>query len=369
MTNCATAGTCNPIVISGDAPDTNPGTFKGFADPSLAHDPATSGRVWLAYSWPHVVVGQDQVGNTVQLAAVENRLARSDDNGATFHLVGTLWPDEAVTDPEGSGEIGRISSETASLAVIKNASGTTWYGAHLSYFLRPQTGYNPNYSTSWQVRIGAAVSPDALATSPETVLGVSTTAPAYHPAVLLDQLAGLSIQHCGMLNNPTLFTQNDTLYLVVECLAFVGTTLDFANSSTRVFATLPNGAPSSWSWRYVGLLADHQLAVELSDDTIQQPDVSLAADGTPIVLLTRAHADPAVQIGTAGDGCLALELKSIDPPVLARDSFGKVVVRAEIRGTRLGACSHDPASVTGIVAHSQDASGGNWVIRSSGLRP
>ena len=367
--NCATAGTCSAIVISGDAPDTNPGTFRGFADPALAADPATGGRVWLAYSWPHVVAGQDPVGNTVQLAAVENRLARSDDDGATFQFVGTLWPDVAAADPEGSGENGRISSETASLAVITNGSGTTWYGAHLRYFLRPQTGYNPKYATSWHVRIGAAASPAALATAPETVLGVSTTAAVYQPAVRLDQLAGLPIQHCAMLNNPSLFTQSGTLYLVVECLAFVGTTLDFANTSTRVFATVPNGAPANWTWRHAGLLADHRLAVELADDTIQQPEVSRAGDGTLIALFTPAHADAAVQVGTVGDGCLALELSSIDPPVLARDCAGKVLVRAEVRGTGVGACTHDPASVTGIVATSQGTTGGNWVIRRSGLRP
>lgn len=372
VVNCATAGTCSAIAISGDSLDANPGTFKGYADPTLAHDPAVSGRVWLAYSRPHVVAGQDPAGNTVQMAAVRTRLARSDDGGATFQLVGTLWPDVAAADPEGSGEIGRISSETASLASITNAGGTTtWYGAHLRYFLRPQNGYNPNYATSWQVRIGAAASPDGLATAPETVLGVSTTAAAYQPAVRLDQLAGLPPQHCGMLNNPTLFTQNGTLYLVVEleCLAFVGSTLDFANASTHVFATVPNGAPASWTWRHAGLLADHSLAVELADDTILQPDVSLAADGTPIMLITPAHADATAQVGTSGDGCVALELKSIDPPVLARDSAGKVVVRAQVSGSRVGACTHDRASATGIIAVSQDASGGNWALRSSGLRP
>ena len=350
-------------------PRRNPGIFKGFADPALVSDPAVSGRVWLAYSWPYVVAGKDPAGNTVQMAAVENRLARSDDGGATFQLVGTLWPAVAAADPEGSGENGRISSETASLAVITNAGGTTWYGAHLRYFLRPQTGYNPNYATSWHVRVGAAASPAALANAPETVLGVSATAAAYQPVVKLDQLAGLPIQHCAMLNNPTLFTQNGTLYLVVECLAFVGTNRDFANSSTRVFATVPTGAPATWTWRHVGLLADHRLAIELADDTVQQPDISLAADGTPIALFTRAHADASVQVGTVGDGCLALELTSIDPPVLARDCAGKVVVRANVRGTGLGACTHDPASASGIVATSQTTGGGNWMIRGSGLRP
>jgi hypothetical protein len=367
--NCSATGSCNVIPIAGDAPHSNLGTFKGFADPSLASDPDVAGRVWLAYTWPHVVAGQALDGSPVQMAAAENRLARSDDGGATFSLVDTLWPDVAMLDPAGSGENGRISSETASLATITSGGVTTWYGAHLRYFLRPLTGYNPKYATSWQVRIGAATSPAGLASAQETVLGVSATAAAYQPNVRLDQLAGLPIQHCAMLNNPTLFTRNQTLYLVVECLAFVGTTPDYPNTSTQVFATDPSGPPASWTWRYAGKLADHSTATQLGNDTILQPDVSLAADGIAIALFTPAHIDTSFQVGTVGDGCVAIELASIDPPVLKRDCAGNLVIRRRVTGTGVGACTHDRNAVTGIVATSQGPAGGNWMIRASGLRP
>ena len=367
--NCSVTGSCNVIQIAGDAPDNNPGTFKGFADPSLASDPDVAGRIWLAYTWPHVVAGLDTNGNVVLMAAAQNRLARSDDGGMTFALVGALWPDVAMPDPEGSGENGRISSETASLTTITSGGVTTWYGAHLRYFLRPMTGYNPKYATSWHVRIGAAASPAGLASAQETVLGVSNTAAIYQPNVRLDQLAGLPIQHCAMLNNPTLFTRDQALYLIVECLAFVGTTPDYVNTSTQVFATDPSGLPASWTWRYAGKLADHTLATQLGNDTILQPDVSLAADGTPIALFTPAHIDTSFQVGTVGDGCVAIELASIDPPALKRDCAGNPVIRRRVTGTGVGACTHDRNSVTGIVATSQGPSGGNWMIRASGLRP
>src|SRR6266511_4151187 len=199
--------------------------------------------------------------------------------------------------------------------------------------------------------------------------GVSTTAAVYRPNARLDELAGLPIARCAMLNNPTLFAKDGTLYLVVECLAFVGTTLDLPNSSTQLFATAPGGSPSAWTWRHVGVLADHALAKELGDDTVQQPDVSLAADGTPILLVTPAHANPSVQVGTMGDGCVAVELASIDPPALARDCAGRAVIRARVSGARIGACTHDSASATGIVSTSQDAPGGNWKLRASGAHP
>ncbi len=367
VADCSGSG-CPAIAVAGDAPASNPGSFRGYADPTIARDPLMEQSLWLAYSWPHIVVGQAPDGITaVLMAAVSTRLARSDDGGATFTFVRELWPAIPTADPEGSGENGINSSETASLAAIASGGTVTWFGAHLRYFLRPQTGYNPKYATSWTVRIGAASSPEQLATAAETVLGVSGTAAVYQPDVRLDQLAGLPLTHCAMLNNPTLFTKDGTLYLIVECLAFVGTTLDFVNTTTQVFATTPAGPPRTWTWRHAGVLADHRLAQELGDDTIQQPDVSLAADGRPIVMVTPARADATVQVGTVGDGCVALELQSIDPPALARDCSGRVVVRARINGSAVGACTHDARSTSGIIATTQDA--GGWMIRASGVRP
>lgn len=364
----AAAGACAALAVSGDAPSPGPGTFHGFADPSLSADLDVPDRVWLAYSWPHLVAGQDPDGTPVAMAAVENHLARSDDGGESFSFVGELWPATPAADPEGTAGNGLIASETASLVAIESAGATTWYGAHLVYFLRPETGYHPNYATSWTVRIAAAPSPDALSSAPETVLGVSATAAVYGADASLDQRAGLPLQHCAMLNNPTLFAQGGTLYLVVECLAFVGPAIDFANSTVQVFATTPAGAPSTWAWRHAGQLADDSLADELGDDTIQQPDVSLAADGTPLLIITPAHLDPDVEVGTRGNGCAAIELASIDPPALARDCDGRAIVRAHLRGA-ISACTHDAASATGIIGHLQGTATNLWSVRVSGARP
>lgn len=362
-------GRCPAITVAGDGPAGNPGTFRGYADPTIAHDPLAPQRVWLAYSWPHLVPGRAPGGAGVLMAAVATHLARSDDGGRSFSYAGELWPAIPTRDPEGSGASGLSSSETPSLAAIVSGGATTWFGVHLRYFLEPETGYHPKYATSWTVRVGAAASPEALASAPEAVLGVSGTSPVYRPDARLDQLAGVPLPRCAMLNNPTLFAQDGTLYLIVECLAFVGTTLDFGQSTTRVFATVPAGPPSTWTWRHAGVLADHSLARELGDDTVQQPDVSLAADGRPIAIVTPAHADASVEVGTVGDGCVALELLSIDPPALARDCSGRVVVRARVEGSPVGACTHDPRAAGGIVATKQTAGGGNWMIHTTGLRP
>jgi hypothetical protein len=367
--DCAASGTCPIISVSGDAPATTPGLFKGYADPAITGDPDVPGRFWLSYSWPHIAPGQAPDGTTVNMVAVSIHLSRSDDFGNSFVYVGELWTKVPAADPEGSGQNGILSSEVSSLASMRSGSITTWYGSRQRYFLQPQTGYYPKYSTSWTMTIAAATSPEGLASASQTVLGVSTTAAQYGASVHIDELAGLPITRCALLNNPALFTSAGTLYVIVECLAFVGTQQDYVNNTIQVFATQPSGAPSGWSWRHAGMLADGALAAELGSPWIKQPSVSRADDGTPLLFVTSGVLDPLVTDGVRGTGCLALELESIDPPVVRRDCAGRPVVRTAIQGTDRGACTHHAGSATGVVVTSSAATGGFWALQRSGVQP
>lgn len=367
--------------IVGDPHATTPGWFHGYSDPMILHDPDVADRLWLVYSWLSIATGQDPDGNAVSMAAVSSHLARSDDRGTTFGFVGELYAETPIVDPEGSGEQGLLGSETVSLAAISSGTSTTWYGAHLRYFLRPLEGYNPKYGTSWTVRVGAAPSPpelgDAAAQANEAVLGVTGTAAVYQPNARLNELAGLPIEHCAMVNNPSLYSQGDTLYLAVECLAFVGTTPDHEHSTIQLFATTPAGDPQSWTWRHVGMPADYGVAVELytrfgaeagAQPMMMQPNLTLAADGTLLMLLAVTREDLSQQVASHPEGCVALELTSLEPPVLARDCDGQAVVRAAVWGDTLGACTFDAISATGIIAHNQQQ-GVPRSLYATGLAP
>ena len=370
--DCSATGECPQLTIVGDPPSIGMGTFHGHADSTLMLDPQASDRLWLAYSWLNITAGVDPDGTPVSMATVASHLARSDDGGLSFVFVDELYPSLPMTDPEGSGEEGMSNSETVSLAVMTSNGNPTWYGAHLRYFLRPITGYYPNYAASWTVRIGVAALPELLGAADtvanETIIGVSTTSDSYDPDVLLDQLAGLPIQHCAMINNPALFAQNGSLYLIVECLAFVGTAPDYDHSTIQVFGTTPTGDPRSWLWRHVGMLSDHSLALELDADTVLQPEVTLAADGTPLLIITPAVIDTSVQVGTHGRGCVAIALDSIDPPLIARDTQGRLIVKALINGDGFSACTYDNAAITGVLTHVQ-WQGHAYTIHKTGLKP
>ena len=135
------------------------------------------------------------------------------------------------------------------------------------------------------------------------------------------------------------------------------------------FATTPTGTPATWTWRHVGQLADHALATELGQDTILQPDLARAADGTLLFLVTPAHVDPNNQVGTTGVGCVAVELESIDPPVIRRDCAGRAVVRARADGEGIGACTYDAASSTGLTYTHHTGDGDDFTLHRSGRHP
>ena len=367
--DCSAQGACSELSVAGDAPATTPGLFKGFADPTLVQDLDIPGRRWLTYTWPHIQTGQGLDGKTVYIAATSIHLARSDDSGISFTFAKELWPAVPSADPEASGQNGILNSEVASLAAIRSDGTTTWFGSRQRYFQQALTGYNPKYSTSWIMRIAAASSPDKLTEAPDTVLGVSTAAPVYSVDVYIDQLAGLPIQRCAMLNNPALFTSGSTLYLVLECLAFIGQTQDFPNNTVQIFATEPQGTPSSWQWRYVGKIADYSIGQELGSPSVKQPNLSLSSDGKPLLLLTYGVLDSNVVDGIRAQGCVALELSSIEPPMLRRNSAGGLVVRAKVEGNNIGACTHATGSSTGILATRNADSGGYWTLVKSGLDP
>jgi hypothetical protein len=62
-----------------------PEPFCGYGDPSLEYD-ATIGTLWLAYSWLNTQISDPGPPAVFDLG-IRTRLARSDDNGASFTFV------------------------------------------------------------------------------------------------------------------------------------------------------------------------------------------------------------------------------------------------------------------------------------------
>ena len=366
----ADSPSCRPIFVIGDRPARTP-SFTGYADPTLQHDPAVPGRIWMAYSYLEGRPARGANGEAVGVPVVSTHLARSDDGGKRWTLQGKLWDSPLVRDPEGRGPESFFGSETPSLAALRDAGGTTWYSVRLSYFLEPITGYAPRYATSWTMHVAAARgdSPAALVQAEEAILGTSTTHPAYRAHVRLTELAP-ELRDCAMWNNPAVTADSGRLYLLAECLVFRGKTLIDERSRVVIFRTAPAGAPPSWKWEYVGVLIDFPLARALGGKRVVSPDVSRGADGERILIVTPQD------VSFVGKGCVVLRLDSLDPPRIRRDASGAPLVLARQTSTptpgwHTGACTHDAASATGTVTVGSNASvrGLQAELLATGLRP
>jgi len=359
-------GACPALMLENDPPGA---PHLQYADPTIYHDPVVANRHWLAYSHLDSQSITLPDGGTVNEATVSTHLARSDNGGASFDYVAPLWPAQKTTDPNGGATTYR-SSEVASLVAVENGGQVTWYGEHLRYMLLPEAGYNPDFKGSWVIAVGSAVSstPTGLAGVEESVLGRSTVdASAWGVTTVLDDVSPAgAVSDCYFFNNPAITFQNGKLYLAAECwVAGMGGGQDVTKARILLYSTTAMGPAHAWTWQYVGVLADHAMAQELGGQTLDVPDFSYALDGTPLVILS-----PTMLGGLTGQtelGCVALAMSSLDPPTYAKGCDGGLDIRAVARG--VGACTHDPTSVRGIIGVYHGGTGDDLSLITTGLRP
>ncbi|MGE3615572.1 MAG: hypothetical protein AB7L66_06840 [Gemmatimonadales bacterium] len=261
-----------------------------------------------------------------------------------------LWDAPLSNDPEGLGPPSYFGSETPSLVAATEGGTVRWYAARLSYFLEPVSAYQPRYASSWTIRVATATGPTpaVLATAPEAVLGIGSTAAAFAPTIRLSTLSS-SLNGCGLWNNPALALEGGRLFLLTECLEFDGSQVSDLRSRIVVFSTAATGPPTAWTWRYDGVLADRAVATELGAARVVSANVSTAEDGRRLLLLSLAAGG-----GMVSQGCAAMLLGGLAPPTLSRTN-GELNLLARVTNQAdpawyTGACGHDAGSATGIVA-------------------
>jgi hypothetical protein len=361
---------CPLVTIIGDSASSTR-SFSGFADPAIVADPSVPERLWMAYSYLEGKPARGANGRPVGVPHVSTHLARSDNGGASWRFERVLWDSELAEDPERRGPQSYFGSETPSLAVLREEGRTTWFSVRLSYFLEPVTAYEPRYVTGWTMRVARATgaSPAALAGATETVLGVRTTAAAYGANVDLNALSP-HLGDCAMWNNPVIAIEGARLFLVAECLAFNGAELNLDRTRMIVLSTEPSGQPEAWRWRYDGVLADRALAQALGGERLVSATIARGADNSLLFIAT-----PQIGSSMVGHGCVVMELDSLAPPRVRRDSASAPIIRARQtsradRRFRTGACTYHPASATGMLTVAADTRRGlRSALRATGLRP
>jgi hypothetical protein len=363
---------CAPLAIQGDGPfllpNGQPAPFSGFADPCLRRDPQ-SGTLWLTYSWPN-----SKTSGTYSVPCVDTHLASSTDGGSTFTFQGPLWPATPISNPSSPGQAGFQDHEVSNLVPVAENGATTWYAVRMDYFVPAAAGYAGRPGDSFLLKVFKASSPAALATAPFGTLGCAYTNPAW----AVDQnLAALSpdLQDVSFWTEPALYSANGTLYLVLQGLVYSGGQPVASRCRVHVFATQPSGLPSSLRWTYKGLLSGADEATVLGGQILSQVEVARGADGKLLMIATPTDWSSSAQ-DYVHKGCAVVELSSIDPPVLARDTSGQLIRRVALTASDLpplgGAAScYDPASDTGLLYTRRFLTSAEFKVEiwKTGLRP
>lgn len=342
---------CPQMEIVGESPAILPNgeesPFRGFADPSVRSDPVT-GTLWMAYSVPNM----DVLNNNRPSPGVAIHLASSVDGGATWQYQGVLWDVQALNNPTNH-EAGTLDHEVANLLPVQTYSGLIWYGVRLDYFLPEKGAFKARPFDSFHLRIAQSDSPPALADAETVILSTSQTASEWNADLDLTTL-NPSLSRCAMWNEPALHYADGELFLALRCLVFSPGGLPLVEQSDIViFAAQPAATIRDMQWRYVGILANGEDAKELGGDGITQIDLAPGMDGQLLLILS-PDAWSSEEKDFVHYGCKVIEVESLDPPVLKRDSEGNLIVRAVVTASdspALGpaACAYDPASATGVI--------------------
>ncbi len=336
--HCSKDASCPEIMIAGDPfaeLNMQPDPFRGYADPSLEFD-STTGTLWMSYSWLNIDISD--VGPPVVFdLGVRTHLARSDDNGASFTFVRSINETEMEAHPD-TGVMGWSVHEVSTL--VQEASGS-WQILWFKYFNPFGTVAGVDERQEFLYWRTIADAPDQLGDVSLVRARALATSPSWNAPIDFNNIAQLS--DCAALTEPALFLSNNETFLASNCLVIDATGRRPDLERLVLLRQDVNG------YSFVADLMDAQDAADLGVDVIQQADISVARDGTIIMIVTPIilNADPSHQ------GCIVFEFDNFATGSLLRDSNGvatpRTVITADGNGLGPGLCTYDANSETGVL--------------------
>ena len=360
--HCSKGASCPEILIAGDPhSELNmlPDPFRGYGDPSLEYDP-TAGTLWLAYSWLNIEISDPGPPAVFDLG-VRTHLAKSDDNGASFTFVRSV-NDMAMEAHPDTGVMGWSVHEVPTL--LKEPSGD-WQILWYKYFnpFGAVTGVDERQEYLYWRTIAAT--PEQLGDVSEVWARALATSPSWGAPIDFNHIPELA--DCVTLTEPGLFAFNNETYLASSCLVADATGRRADLERLVLLRQTANG------YSFVGDILDASDAADLGVDVIQQADISVARDGSIILIVTPIilNADPSHQ------GCVVFEFADFATGALVRDGSAVAVPRAVIssdgNGLGPGLCTYDADSETGVLlvitTVTNDGTDIEFSLRATGVHP
>jgi len=348
--------TCPEIVVSGNEYSTD--AFRGYGDPSLEFDASTN-TLWMSYSWLNVVIS-DPGSPAVFDLAVRTHLAKSIDNGNSFSFVREINQPEQETHPD-SAEQGLTIHEVSTL--VKQADNE-WQVLWLKYFTPLGTTPGVEDRTDFLLWRSTSNTAENLADNSEVWARTFVASDAWNAPINLNNISELS--DCAVLTEPALFNHNNQIYLAASCLI-----VDlFGRHTDRERLVLLRQISSGYE--FVGNIFDALDAASLGADVLEQADISVAKDGSVIIIVTPIvlGGDPSHQ------GCVVFEFDDFSNAQVKRNANGKSLARNIITADSSregGLCSYDAASETGIIMVltnvTQNGTDVEFSMRATGVHP
>lgn len=333
--HCSKDSSCPEILIVGD-PHSQlnmlPDPFRGYGDPSLKYDPGT-GTLWLAYSWLNIEISDPGPPIVFDLG-VRTHLAKSDNNGVSFTFVRSVNAMEMEAHPD-TGVLGWSVHEVPTL--VQEPSGT-WQILWYKYFNPFGTVTGVDERQEYLYWRTTANIPEQLGDVSEVWARALATSTSWGAPIDFNDIPELA--DCVTLTEPALFAFNNETYLASSCLIADATGRRADLERLVLLKQTANG------YSYVGDVLD---AADLGADVIQQADISVARDGSIILIVTPIilDADPSHQ------GCVVFEFDDFAAGTLLRDGNGRAVPRTVIsadgNGLGPGLCTYDANSETGVL--------------------
>ena len=356
--HCAKDISCPELMVVGD-PFADLDAFRGYGDPSLEFDPVT-GTLWMAYSWLNIQIS-DQGPPVVFDLGVRTHLARSDDNGSTFTFVRAVNAMEREGHPDTS-VMGWSTHEVPTL--VKEPSGMwqiLWFKYFNPFGAAPGVDERQEF-LYWRT---TAVTPLELGDNSEVWAKSLSASDSWGAPINMNDIPELA--DCVAQTEPGLFAFNNETYLATSCLIADGTGRRADLERLVLLRQEANG------YSYVGDIMVAQDAVDLGVDVIQQADITVARDGSIILIVTPIilNADPSHQ------GCVVFEFDDFAAGSLRRDAAGKAIPRTVIssdgNGLGPGLCTYDANSDTGVLlvitTVNQEGTDVEFSLRATGIHP
>lgn len=353
--HCADDSTCPEIIVAGDPVASD--SIRGLGDPSLEYDSNTD-TLWMSYSWLDVIA-TDPVDPDLINFGIRTHLAMSSDAGRSFQFVRAINV-AAVENQPGATQPGYSTHEVSTLA--KSPLGQ-WQVLWLRYFsFAAGTGDRSDFRYQRTV----ANDPTELGDDQEDWVRGTALSPsisAVHNLSLTPELAD-----CTIYTEPALYASNTATYLATHCIV-----INAQGQRDETAERLVLLREESNGYTYLGELLDAADAAELGADKLEQADISIARDGSLLLIVT-----PIVDSALPPhQGCVVFEIEEIEAARVKRDTSGAALPRSIITGDGSGLgpglCTYDAASETGVIlvipTLATDPLDATFSMRATGIHP